>query len=339
MKISAVLGATTRLRRGAFFGFAAAWAATICAQDAQFTSIQRLTNREVALRFSAPAGTNYRVDVATNFPADTNVQRWSSLLTLRSSGVNQYTDSAAPYALTRFYRAEQLTNANALTGDHLATTNGDVVIHPLYHASLVMSWNGKIIYSDPDDDGAFESRYAGMPQGDLILVTHDHGDHYATTKLTSLRKSTGTIVVPQAVYNRSDFAGFRANAIALQYGQTTNVSDISILAVPGYNGNHPFGNNNCYVLTLGGRRIFISGDTGDTAEMRALTNIDVAFLAMNTAFTMNWISATNNIRAMRPKVVYPYHYRDPGNIYTNPPLFKQHLGTDLGIEVRLRSWY
>jgi L-ascorbate metabolism protein UlaG (beta-lactamase superfamily) len=54
---------------------------------------------------------------------------------------------------------------------------------------------------------------------------------------------------------------------------------------------------------------------------------------------MNWISATNCIRAMRPKVVYPYHYRDSGMTYTNAPLFKQGLGTDLGIEVRLRNWY
>jgi L-ascorbate metabolism protein UlaG (beta-lactamase superfamily) len=93
------------------------------------------------------------------------------------------------------------------------------------------------------------------------------------------------------------------------------------------------------VLTLGGKRIFISGDTGDVPEIRALTDIDVAFLSMNLPFTMNWISATNCIRAMRPKVVYPYHYRDSGNFYTNPPLFKQWLGTDLGIEVRLRNWY
>ena len=114
---------------------------------------------------------------------------------------------------------------------------------------------------------------------------------------------------------------------------------MTVQAVAGYNSNHPFTNNNCYVLTLGGKRLFFSGDTGDVPEIRALTNIDVAFLAMNLPFTMNWISATNCIRVMRPKVVYPYHYRDQGTTYTNPPLFQQWLGTDLGIEVRLRAWY
>ena len=325
-------------RRSALLGFALTLGVMAFAQDARFTNLNRLTNGQVSFQFVAPAGVEYRIETATNLTSS-NALRWDWLSTLSSTGVNQQADAAAASASARLYRAERLSGSNVFTGDRLTTTNGDLVFRPLYHASLVMSWNGLIIYSDPDDDTAFESRYAGLPQGDLILVTHEHGDHYATPKLTSLRKAGGTIVVPQKVYNRSDFAGFRPNAIALHYGQTTNVMGINILAVPGYNGNHTYTNNNCYVLTMGGKRIFLSGDTGDTAEMRALTNIDVAFLAMNTAFTMNWMSATNNIRAMRPKVVYPYHYRDPGNIFTNPPLFKQHLGTDLGIEVRLRNWY
>lgn len=321
---------------------AAFWGGVATAQNAQFTNIVRLTNREMALKFIAPAGTNYRIDVATNFPVTTNISPWSSLLTLRSAGVNQHTDAAAPYASSRFYRAEQLTNASVLTGDHLVTTNGDVVIHPLYHASLVLSWDGKIIYSDPDDEAAYEPRYAGLPQGDLILVTHEHGDHYSPAKLTALRKAGGVIIVPQRIYNLGSFAAFRPNAFVLAYGASTNVGGINILAVPGYNNNHAYTTNNCYVLTLGGKRIFISGDTGDVPEIRALTNIDVAFLCMNLPFTMNSSSATNVIRQMRPKVVYPYHYRE-GNgasaVYTNAPYFKQLLGTDLGIEVRLRSWY
>lgn len=320
---------------------AASFVAICCtapAQDAQFTSIQRLTNRELVLKFNAPTGMHYRVDAAADLAA-TNPFRWNSLLTLRSAGVNQHTDSAAPYASSRFYRAEQLTNANVLTGDNLTTTNGDVVIHPLYHASFVMSWNGKIIYSDPDDDSVYESRYAGLPQGDLILVTHEHGDHYSTAKLSALRAAGGLIIVPQRIYNMSGFTSFRPNAIALPYGVSTNVMGINVLAVPGYNNNHAYTTNNCYLLTLGGKRIFVSGDTGDVPEIRALTDIDVAFLCMNMPFTMNAVSATNCIRAMRPKVVYPYHYRESGSIYTNAPVFKQWLGADLGIEVRLRRWY
>jgi L-ascorbate metabolism protein UlaG (beta-lactamase superfamily) len=153
-----------------------------------------------------------------------------------------------------------------------------------------------------------------------------------------LRATGGTIIVPQRIYNLAGFAAYRPNAIALPYGVSTNVMDVNVLAVPGYNGNHTFTNNNSYVLTMGGKRIFISGDTGDVPEIRALTDIDVAFLCMNLPFTMNPGSATNVIRAMRPKVVYPYHYRE-GTSTANAATFKQWLGTDLEIEVRLRNWY
>ena len=338
MKISAVLGMGLHQSRGLILGLAMTLSATAFAQDARFTNLNRLTNGQVSFQLVAPAGVEYRIETATNLTSS-NALRWDWLSTLSSTGVNQQTDAAALSSSARLYRAERLSGSNVFTGDRLTTTNGDLVFRPLYHASLVMSWNGLIIYSDPDDDPAFESRYAGLPQADLIVVTHEHGDHYSASKLTALRKPTGRIIVPQRVYDLSSFAALRPNAFVLGYGGSTNVAGINITAVAGYNNNHSPGVNNCYVLTIGGKRIFLSGDTGDTPEMRALTNIDVAFLSMNMPFTMNWIGATNNIRAMRPKVVYPYHYRDSGNTYTNPPLFKQHLGTDLGIEVRLRNWY
>ena len=306
------------------------------AQDSiQITGLQRLTNSEIALTLNAPTGVNYRIDAADNMSG------WEGLVTLPVSATPSltHTDSTAPFLDARFYRAAEVTGSNILDGDHLTTTNGDVVIHPLYHASLVMSWDGKIIYCDPDDDPAYESRYAGLPKGDLILVTHEHGDHYSTAKLTALRATNGVIIVPQRIYNMAGFATFRPNAIALPYDTSTNVIGINVLAVPGYNGNHTYTNNNAYVLTLGSKRIFISGDTGDVPEIRALTDIDVAFLCMNQPFTMTVNAATNCIRGMRPKVVYPYHYRDSSGATTNAATFKQWLGTDLGIEVRLRKWY
>jgi L-ascorbate metabolism protein UlaG (beta-lactamase superfamily) len=93
------------------------------------------------------------------------------------------------------------------------------------------------------------------------------------------------------------------------------------------------------VLTLGDKRIYASGDTDNAPEIRALPNIDVAFLCMNTPFTMLTTDATNAVRAMRPEVVYPYHYRNQDGTTGNAALFKQQLGSDLGIEVRLRKWY
>ena len=305
------------------------------AQDAQFTNVIRLTNSELALRFNAPAGTYYRIDASTNLSAATN-QRWSSMLTLQSGGVNQHTDSAAPFSASRFYRAEQLTGSNILTGDNLTTTNGDIVFHAINHASFVMNWNGKWIYNDPVGGAA---PYSGFPKANLILVSHHHNDHFDVATLNAVRASNSVIIVPPFIYNTNIFAALQNNAISLSYGQTTNVSEIGVQAVAAYNSNHPFGLNNAYVITIGGRRIFTSGDCGDGPEIRGVTNIAVAFLCMNRQFTMDWLSATNVIRSMRPAVVYPYHYREGNGDRTNAALFKQNLGTDSGVEVRLRGWY
>lgn len=316
----------------------AGWLVWLHAQQApEFTGVRRLTNNEIALTLNAPTAFSYRLDAATN------LSDWNTLITLPTNittSLLQYTDSAAPYLNTRYYRAQQVTGTNVFTGDHLATTNGDVVIHPLYHASLVMSWNGKIIYNDPDDDPAYEATYQGLPKADLILVSHSHTDHFSTGKIEALRRTNTVIIAPQTVYN-SLTAAQKTNAIILPYNTSTNVMGLTVQAVYAFNNHHmPLGSGNGYVLTLGGKRIYLSGDTGNAPEIRALTNIDVAFLCMNTPFTMTPSEATNAVRAFRPKVIYPYHYRNQvGSTTTNAAYFKQILGADLGIEVRLRKWY
>ena len=299
----------------------------------EFLDIRPLTNKEIRLQLNAPAGSGYRIDASTNLPS------WTPLITLTS--VNNsllHTDSAAPYLSTRYYRAEQLSPSNLITGDHIATTNSDIIVHPLYHASTMLSWNGKAIYVDPDDDSAYESTYQGLPKADLILVTHSHGDHFSSGKIETLRQGHTRIIVPQAVFNSLSTAQ-KTNAIILANGASTNVMDLKVEAVHAYNSNHPVGSGNGYVLTIGGRRLYFSGDTGNVPEIRALPSIDVAFLCMNTPFTMTANDATNAVRAMKPRIVYPYHYRNQGGTTTNAAYFKQALGTDLGIEVRLRKWY
>ena len=90
---------------------------------------------------------------------------------------------------------------------------------------------------------------------------------------------------------------------------------------------------------MGGKRFYASGDTGDVPEIRALPNIDVAFLCMNLPFTMSTTNAALVVRDLRPKVIYPYHYRNQDNTFSDLVDFKRRVGQDLGIEVRLRKWY
>jgi L-ascorbate metabolism protein UlaG (beta-lactamase superfamily) len=109
----------------------------------------------------------------------------------------------------------------------------------------------------------------------------------------------------------------------------------NVQAVPAYNANHPFGNGNGYIVTIDEKRIYISGDTGAQPELRALENIDIAFVCMNLPFTMSPADAASLVRDMKPRVVYPYHYSNSNNAIT----FKNLMSTDFSIEVRLRKWY
>jgi len=311
--------------------FGAGQLGSLHAQSLEFTSVQRLANHEVALALTAPVGRAYRIE------SSTNATDWNGLVTFATniSSTLLHTDSAAPYLPTRYYRATQLTGTDLVAGDHLATTNGDVIIQPRNHATFVMQWNGIMIYNDP----VSAATYTGLPKADLILLSHTHSDHFSTATIDAVRGPAARIIASQTGYN-SMTAPQKAITVVLGYGQSTNILGLNVEAVYAFNSNHsPLGFGNGYVLSIGGKRVYISGDTGDDLQIRSLPDIDVAFLCMNQPYTMTVNAATNCIRAMQPKVVYPYHYRDQNGSTANAATFKQWLGTDLGIEVRLRNWY
>jgi L-ascorbate metabolism protein UlaG (beta-lactamase superfamily) len=302
----------------------------LAAQEAlQPAKIQRLSSGEIILEQATSAGVDYRIE------ASANLQEWISLITVRSTGLIQHTDTAAPYLSSRFYRTLPASGSGLLTGDHLATDDGDIIFHPINHASFVMSWKGMMIYNDAVGGAAL---YQGLPRADLILVSHSHGDHFESATITSVRKTNAVIIAPQAVYNSLSTA-LKSQTIILANGASTNILGLTVEAVPAYNSNHPKGQGNGYVVTMGGKRIYMSGDTGDTPEMRALQGIDVAFLAMNVPFTMSVDSAASAVRDFRPRVVYPYHYRNQNSTFADLTAFKRQVGTDHGVEIRSRKWY
>lgn len=292
-------------------------------------SIQPQTNGDVRLQSSTTPGFPFLLETSTD------LLRWDPLATLKGGASVTATDSAAPYFSLRYYRLKQLTDTNAFVGDHFQTTEGDLVVRPVNHASFVFRWNGRTVYNDPVG-GA--SPYSGLPRPDLILVSHSHGDHFDAGTLTAVRTTNTLIIAPAAVYSSLSTA-LKAQTIPLSNGSKTNLFGMEIEAVPAYNANHPKGAGNGYVVTTGGKRLYMSGDTGDIPEMRALQNVDVAFVCMNLPFTMSVNQAVSAVREFRPRVIYPYHYRNSGGDLADLNSFKRQISTDLGVEVRQRAWY
>jgi L-ascorbate metabolism protein UlaG (beta-lactamase superfamily) len=304
-------------------------AGSVLAQPApQFATVQCLTNKEVNLKLSNPAGRFQRLEVSGN------LTDWVPLANLpKTTGTLDYTDSATPYLPARFYRAWQLTDTTALTGDYLVTSDGPVLIQPINHATLVMGWNDKTVYVDPVGGSA---RFPGIPKASLVLVTHEHTDHFDSSTIAAIRATNAIIIAPKTVYAALPGA-LKTNTIMLTNGMATNVLGLAVEAIPAYNigsSYHVKGIGNGYLLTIGGKRIYLSGDTDDTPEMRALRDIDISFLSMNQPYTMTVAKAVSATREFRPKVVYPYHSQG-----TDVNSYKRQVGTDLGIEVRLRKWY
>jgi L-ascorbate metabolism protein UlaG (beta-lactamase superfamily) len=218
--------------------------------------------------------------------------------------------------------------AFAATPEEFATSAGKLEITPIQHASLMIQAGGKTLYIDPA-----QGKYDGLPQADYILITDIHGDHMAPAAVDKLKKSGTVILAPKAVADKV------AGCTVIANGETKTVGDFKVEAIPMYNLKttfHEKGRGNGYVVTFGGKRFYFSGDTEGTPEMKALKNIDVAFVCMNLPYTMTPEAAAEAVRAFHPAVVYPYHYN--GTPPTDLSIFTKALAGS-GIEVRLREWY
>jgi L-ascorbate metabolism protein UlaG (beta-lactamase superfamily) len=240
--------------------------------------------------------------------------------------------SALPSLLPRAALAQP-----AMEGDTYPSEGGAIVVHPVEHASLVMAVPGMVIYADPVG-GA--DAYAGLPPPDLILVTHEHQDHFDPETLSALAGDATRLLTNPAVHAMLP-AELQARATAIGNGEATTADAVEILAIPAYNTTpdrlqyHPQGRDNGYVLTIGGTRVYIAGDTEDTPEMRALTGVDVAFLPMILPYTMDVAQAADAVAAFEPGVAYPYHYGESNT--TEFARLVQESGTQT--EVVLRDWY
>jgi L-ascorbate metabolism protein UlaG (beta-lactamase superfamily) len=218
----------------------------------------------------------------------------------------------------------------------IPATGGNITVTPLQHASVQVEFGGRVIQVDPAQGDLKAAKPA-----DLVLVTDIHGDHLNPDGIATVRKAGAPVVMPAAVQKQVGDK-VAAPVEVLANGQSRTVAGVMIEAVAAYNLErgpsagqfyHEKGRANGYVVTLGGKRVFFAGDTECVPEIRALKNIDVAFLPMNLPFTMPPAEAADCVKAFKPAVVFPYHFRGQ-----KPEEFAEALKGS-GVDVRILTWY
>ncbi|MRT18067.1 MBL fold metallo-hydrolase [Vitellibacter sp. q18] len=227
-----------------------------------------------------------------------------------------------------------------LDGGEAAEENG-FIISPVEHASMVLNWDGTIIYVDPVGGKELFSNYSAP---DMVLVTDIHGDHFDIPTLDAIVADKTVVFAPKAVFEKMS-ESLQNKTNVLNNGEKVEDFEMVIEAIPMYNLRpealkfHEKGRGNGYVLERNGKRIYISGDTEDIPEMRNLKNIDIAFVCMNLPYTMTVEKAAEAVLAFKPKTVYPYHYRGE-NGFSDVAKFKSLVEAgDSNIKVTQLDWY
>lgn len=215
--------------------------------------------------------------------------------------------------------------------DKIPTSAGTVEMHFIGHGSLMFKVNGTVIHIDPVSSSG---NYDFYPKADIILVTHEHGDHLDQEVIGKLKKEGTFVFCNQNSLKTIPWA------MLMKPGSRQEIKGIVIEAVDAYNivnerapGQpfHPKGSGVGYILTIGDKKFYVAGDTENTPEMKALKNIDVAFLPMNLPYTMTPAMVADAAKAFKPKILYPYHF---GETNTSEIV---NLLKDTNIEVRIRN--
>jgi len=220
----------------------------------------------------------------------------------------------------------------AMTEDIIKTSTGDLKITFVGHGTLVFTFGGKVIHVDPVSQ---EADYSNMPKADLILITHEHGDHFDLKAIKSIVNKETSIVLTEICSKQVD------SGIVMKNGDTKTIAGFKIEAIPAYNivnkrqnglPFHPKGSGNGYVITFSDKRVYVAGDTENTSEMKALKDVYIAFLPMNLPYTMTPEMVADAAKAFKPKILYPYHFGD-----TDTSKLVNLLKDEKEIEVRIRD--
>lgn len=231
-----------------------------------------------------------------------------------------------------------LNAQNMFETDIFPTKDGELKITCIGHGTLMLELNKLVIHVDPVSR---EADYSKLPPADLILITHHHGDHLDAVAIDKIRKEKTRIIMTETCAGMFDNEG-ETDIIILNNGEQAESYGLKIAAIPAYNlvnkrsngePYHPKGIGNGYVLSLGDTKVLIAGDTENIPEIKALENIDIAFLPMNLPYTMSPEMVADAAKAFRPIVLYPYHF---GSADTNKLL--ELMKDTQEVEVRIRKF-
>jgi len=219
-----------------------------------------------------------------------------------------------------------------LKEDIIKTSAGDLKITLIGHGTLMFSFDGKIIHADPWTN---LTDYSKLPKADIILVTHEHQDHLDPLAIKAISTDKTVLILTEKCSQKVK------GGIIMKNGNIKTVAGLKIEAIPAYNivnkrpdGNpfHPKGDGNGYVITFGDKRVYVAGDTENIPEMKALKDIEVAFLPMNLPYTMIPEMVVDAVKSFKPKILYPYHLGK-----TDTSQLTKLLANEKGIEVRIRN--
>lgn len=221
---------------------------------------------------------------------------------------------------------------DAYQEDVIQTSSGDLKIAFIGHGTLMFTFGDMVVHVDP---WSRAGNYGALPKADLILVTHEHGDHLDADAIGLIAQDNTSLVLTETCAERLE------TGTVMRNGDSRTIVGIDIEAVPAYNivnlrsngaPYHPKGVGNGYVLTFGDTRVYVAGDTENTPEMKSLEDIDVAFLPMNLPYTMTPEMVADAAGAFRPRILYPYHYGD-----TDATALVDLLTDVPEVEVRIRE--
>jgi L-ascorbate metabolism protein UlaG (beta-lactamase superfamily) len=223
--------------------------------------------------------------------------------------------------------AKPTISALGFEEDITKTNAGDLKITSIGHGTLMFEFAGKVIHIDPVSR---EADYAKLPKADIILITHEHSDHLDTKAIDTIKKDGTKIILTKTC------AAQVPGGIVMKNGDVNSVGGLKIEAVPAHNLDpatrfHPKGQGNGYVITFGDKKVYVAGDTENIPEMKELKDIYITFLPMNLPYTMSPEMAADAAKAIKPKILYPYHF---GQTDTSTIV---KLLKDSGIEVRIRK--